>query len=86
MQLREYAERTKQGELDEALSKLEAHGELTAAQRETVMRMATRITERVIEPPEAALNGAAEPEKCAKTVRKLFEPDDREQCCSDVDG
>lgn len=86
LQLREYAERTKQAELKRALSKLEAHGELTAAQQETVMWMATRITDRILESPEAALNGTADPERCAKTILGLFEPDDWEQYSSEVDG
>lgn len=79
MRLREHAERTKQAELDEALTKLDAQGELTDAQRETLTRMATRITDRILAPPEATMNGTAEPEKYAKTVLRLFDPDERER-------
>ena len=62
-------------EVEQALAKLDARGELTDAQRLIVEAMAHRIAESVLEPPtEALATGDPDPET-TRAVRALFEPE-----------
>jgi len=73
-QLRVHTEQIKQRELDEALSKLEARGELSAAQREVVTQLADEITDQIVAAPAATLEESFErDERVARTVIRLFE-------------
>lgn len=68
-QLRRQATDTRRRELEETLSRLEAHGDLTTEQQAAVRTLADRLTVRLVEPVLAAvLVGEADP----KTVAVLF--------------
>lgn len=76
--LRDRAERIKQRELDEAVSRIDAHGELTPAQRDVLVEMATQITETIVGPPDAVERATASPEFDVEGLVRLFDLDDEE--------
>jgi glutamyl-tRNA reductase len=65
-------------ELDEALCRLEAHGELTDDQRRAVRALADGIVDGVLAPPRAALegDGPVDERRAARTVTRLFDPEE----------
>jgi glutamyl-tRNA reductase len=60
-------------QLDDALDRLDAHGELSAAQRETVARLATGLTARIVGPTVERLRRTDDPRTVA-TARRVFDP------------
>ncbi|MFC6786426.1 glutamyl-tRNA reductase [Halobaculum halobium] len=73
----ESAERTKQRELREAMAKLEAHGDLTDEQRETVAALADSLVGQLLAAPTKSLREAAAEDDWATihTAMKLFDPE-----------
>lgn len=73
----ESAERVKERELSEALSKLEAHGDLSADQREVVSGLADALVSQLLAPPTKSLRDAAAEDDWATitTALQLFDPD-----------
>lgn len=68
-----HGERIKQREVQQALQKLDANGELTEAQREIVEEMATVMLDELLSTPDAVLAAADDPETL-RTVVELFDP------------
>jgi len=60
-------------ELETAIARLEAAGDLTPAQRVAVEAMATRLTAALLGPPTTALEGA-DPH-VARAAHRVFAPD-----------
>ncbi|GAA0207389.1 glutamyl-tRNA reductase [Halobaculum roseum] len=73
----ESAERTKQRELREAMAKLEAHGELTDDQRETVAALADALVGQLLAAPTKSLREAAAEDdwETIHTAMQLFDPE-----------
>ncbi|ELZ33361.1 glutamyl-tRNA reductase [Halogeometricum pallidum JCM 14848] len=73
----EAAERVKGRELDTALSKLEAQGELTDEQRETVSALADALVGQLLSAPTKSLREAAVEDDwdTIQTAMTLFDPD-----------
>jgi glutamyl-tRNA reductase len=73
----ESAERVKDRELSEALSKLDAHGDLTDDQREVVAAMADALVSQLLAPPTKSLRDAAAEDDWTtiNTALRLFDPD-----------
>jgi glutamyl-tRNA reductase len=73
----ESAERVKERELSEALSKLDAHGDLTDDQREIVDAMADALVSQLLAPPTKSLRDAAADDDWGtiNTALQLFDPD-----------
>ena len=73
----ESAERTKQAELERALGKLEAQGELTDDQRETVSALADALVNQLLAAPTKSLREAAAEDDWTTihTAMQLFDPD-----------
>jgi glutamyl-tRNA reductase len=73
----EAADRTKQRELDQALSKLEAQGELNDDQRETVEALADALVGQLLAAPTKSLREAAAEDDWTTihTAMRLFDPD-----------
>ncbi|NHN59653.1 glutamyl-tRNA reductase [Halorussus rarus] len=73
----ESAERVKERELSEALSKLDAHGDLSEEQREVVASMADALVSQLLAPPTKSLRDAAAEDDWAtiNTALQLFDPD-----------
>ncbi|WP_049980371.1 glutamyl-tRNA reductase [Halolamina rubra] len=72
----EGAERMKARELDRALTKLEAQGELTEEQRETVEALADSLVSQLLAPPTKSLREAAGEDdwNTIQTAMELFDP------------
>jgi glutamyl-tRNA reductase len=72
----EGAERMKARELEEALTKLEAQGELTEDQRETVEALADSLVSQLLAPPTRSLREAAAQDDWTtiRTAMNLFDP------------
>lgn len=72
----EGAERMKRRELDRALTKLEAQGELNDDQRETVEAMADSLVSQLLAPPTRSLREAAGQDdlETIRTAMQLFDP------------
>jgi len=72
----EGAERMKARELEEALTKLEAQGELTEDQRETVKALADSLVSQLLAPPTRSLREAAAQDDWTtiRTAMNLFDP------------
>jgi len=72
----EGAERMKARELDRALTKLEAQGELTDDQRETVEALADSLVSQLLAPPTKSLREAAGEDdwNTIQTAMELFDP------------
>ncbi|MFB6221044.1 MAG: glutamyl-tRNA reductase [Halolamina sp.] len=72
----EGAERMKARELDRALTKLEAQGDLTGDQRETVEALADSLVSQLLAPPTRSLREAAAEDDWAtiRTAMALFDP------------
>jgi glutamyl-tRNA reductase len=68
-----HGERIKQRELQQALGKLNADGELSDTQRRIVEEMATAILDELLSTPDAVLAAADDPETL-QTVVELFDP------------
>lgn len=68
-----HGERIKQQELQQALRKLDANGDLTDAQRRVVDEMATAILDDLLSTPDAVL-AAADDSETLRTVIELFDP------------
>ncbi|WP_420028537.1 glutamyl-tRNA reductase [Halorussus lipolyticus] len=73
----ESAERVKERELSEALSKLEAHGDLSDDQRDIVSSMADALVSQLLAPPTKSLRDAAAEDDWGtiNTALQLFDPD-----------
>ena len=73
----ESAERTKQAELETAVRKLEAQGELTEKQRETVAALADALVNQLLSAPTKSLREAAAEDDWTTihTAMQLFDPD-----------
>jgi glutamyl-tRNA reductase len=73
----ESAERTKREELETAFRKLEAQGELTADQRETVAAMADALVNQLLSAPTKSLREAAAEDDWTTihTAMQLFDPE-----------
>ncbi|UIO99513.1 glutamyl-tRNA reductase [Halobaculum sp. CBA1158] len=73
----EAAERTKRRELNEALAKLEAQGELTDDQRETVAGLADALVGQLLAAPTKSLREAAAEDDWTTihTAMELFDPE-----------
>jgi glutamyl-tRNA reductase len=73
----ESAERLKERELEEALSRLEAQGDLTEDQRETVASLADALVGQLLAAPTRSLRDAAAEDDWAtiQTAMTLFDPD-----------
>ncbi|MFC7079553.1 glutamyl-tRNA reductase [Halorussus caseinilyticus] len=73
----ESAERAKERELSEALTKLDAHGGLTDDQREIVSSLADALVSQLLAPPTKSLRDAAAEDDWAtiNTALQLFDPD-----------
>ncbi|MFB6096444.1 MAG: glutamyl-tRNA reductase [Haloferacaceae archaeon] len=73
----ESAERVKASELDEALTKLESKGDLTEAQRETVVDMADALVGQLLAAPTKSLREAAAEDDWTtiQTAMRLFNPE-----------
>jgi glutamyl-tRNA reductase len=73
----ESAERLKERELEEALTRLEAQGELTEDQRETVASLADALVGQLLAAPTRSLRDAAAEDDWAtiQTAMTLFDPD-----------
>ena len=74
--LRTQGERIAQQEAEQALTRLEAHGTLTPAQREIVEELAMAICTEILSSPVSALDTTDEYD--AETIRtaiELFDPD-----------
>ncbi|MFC7096858.1 glutamyl-tRNA reductase [Halobaculum marinum] len=73
----EAAERTKQRELEEALAKLEAQGDLTDEQRETVAGLADALVGQLLAAPTKSLREAAAEDDWSTihTAMQLFDPE-----------
>ncbi|MEZ3116013.1 glutamyl-tRNA reductase [Halobaculum sp. MBLA0147] len=82
----EAAERTKRRELDEALTKLEAQGELTDEQRETVASLADALVGQLLAAPTKSLREAAAEDdwNTIHTAMQLFDPEFDEISPEDV--
>ena len=74
-QLRCRAERIQRREVEEAVSKLEARGDLTDGQRETVRLLGAAISRRITARPEAALEGSGSGDATVRTLARLFDAD-----------
>jgi len=72
----EGAERMKSRELDRALTKLEAQGDLNESQRETVEAMADSLVSQLLAPPTQSLREAAGKDDWTtiQTAMELFDP------------
>ncbi|MFW5939304.1 MAG: glutamyl-tRNA reductase [Halolamina sp.] len=72
----EGAERMKTRELDRALTKLDAQGDLTDDQRETVAAMADSLVSQLLAPPTKSLREAAVEDDWTtiRTAMELFDP------------
>ena len=72
----EGAERMKRRELDRALTKLDAQGELNESQRETVEAMADSLVSQLLAPPTRSLREAAGEDdwETIRTAMALFDP------------
>ena len=74
--LRRRAERIKQREIEEAISKLEARGGLTEDQRETVRTLAAALVRDLTAAPESALKRTARSDReRARIIGRLFDID-----------
>lgn len=73
----ESAERVKDRQLSDALSKLDAHGDLTDDQREVVSAMADALVSQLLAPPTKSLRDAAAEDDWStiNTALQLFDPD-----------
>ncbi|WP_210424896.1 glutamyl-tRNA reductase [Halorussus halobius] len=73
----ESAERVKERELSEALSKLDAHGDLSEDQREVVASMADALVSQLLAPPTKSLRDAAAEDDWTtiNTALRLFDPE-----------
>jgi glutamyl-tRNA reductase len=73
----ESAERVKGREVSQALSKLDAHGDLSEDQREIVASMADSLVSQLLAPPTKSLRDAAADDDWAtiNTALQLFDPD-----------
>jgi glutamyl-tRNA reductase len=73
----ESAERTKQAELETAVRKLEAQGEFTERQRETVAALADALVNQLLSAPTKSLREAAAEDDWTTihTAMQLFDPD-----------
>jgi glutamyl-tRNA reductase len=73
----ESAERIKEREISQAISKLEADGDLNADQREVVDAMADSLVSQLLAPPTKSLRDAAAEDDWAtiNTALRLFNPD-----------
>ena len=71
------ADRVKARELDRAMSKLEAQGDLTDAQRETVEDLADALVGQLLAAPTRSLRDAAGEDdwETIRTALRLFDPD-----------
>ncbi len=67
----------KRRELDRALSELEAAGELTDGQRETVAAMADAVVSSIASVPARTLRRAADDET-RRAMRRMFDPEGRD--------
>ncbi|WP_115865250.1 glutamyl-tRNA reductase [Halorussus litoreus] len=72
----ESAERVKERELSEALTKLDAHGDLSADQREVVASMADALVSQLLAAPTKSLRDAAAEDDWTtiNTALQLFDP------------
>ena len=72
----EGAERMKSRELERALTKLEAQGDLTDDQRETIEAMADSLVSQLLAPPTKSLRAAAAEDDWStiRTAMELFDP------------
>jgi len=74
--LRTRSERIRRRELDEALSRLDARGDLTDEQRAIVRQLSVRITDRIIAAPELYLAAATDRDRSVvRPVVNLFDLD-----------
>lgn len=73
--IRDRAEHRKRRELQKAANQLEAHGGLTAEQRQIITQMATAILDGILAAPESTLKDAsAYDEDTVRTAIELFDP------------
>jgi glutamyl-tRNA reductase len=72
--IRERASAVREGEVETALAKLDANGDLSDAERETVERLADRLVESLLTVPESSLRAAAaaDDEETVETALELF--------------
>jgi len=74
--IRARGEEIRREELDRALSKLDAEGDLTPAQRRAVEEMTENVVDALLETPTAAIERAEDPETLA-AARAVFDPEGR---------
>ncbi|MFC7185729.1 glutamyl-tRNA reductase [Halorubrum yunnanense] len=73
--LRRRAEGIERRQVEEAVSKLEARGDLTDEQRETVRLLGAALRRRLTSRPEAALERSAPGDATARALARLFDAD-----------
>ena len=74
--IRARGEEIRREELQQALSKLEATGDLTPAQRVALERMTENVVSALLETPTEAIRRAEDPETLA-AARTVFDPEGR---------
>lgn len=74
-QLRCQTERIQRREVEEAVSKLEARGDLTDEQRETVRHLGAALRRRITARPEAALERSGPGDATVRSLARLFDAD-----------
>jgi len=72
--IRDRASAIRDGEVETALAKLDANGDLSDAERETVERLADRLVENLLAVPESSLRAAAADDdvETVETALELF--------------
>lgn len=74
IKLRSRAQDLERKHLDQAVTRLESQGEVTGAQRRILQRMAARIVDGILRPPESALSHPEETDReRAHTIARLFD-------------
>lgn len=74
--IRERAEEIRRQELERALARLEADGELTDEEREAVEELATALVDRVLTPAEETLEHGSADAETLRTAAALFDPEE----------
>jgi glutamyl-tRNA reductase len=70
--IRDRAESVRDSEVDRALARLDERGDLSAAERAAVERLADRIIARLVAVPERALQAPEADAETVETARELF--------------
>jgi len=70
--IRDRAESVRERELERALARLADRGDLSAAERAAVERLADRLVARLVAVPERALCGPESDAETVDTARELF--------------